>query len=107
MLAAVGGARRQLNINQTLRQETAWRWQSKVISVLRNLQYIHVATFQRLYRNHKTGGKFDVKSSRSEWMSDQDFGNYLYGAVLHQHGFSLTEAQRYGAAYQSYQNNNH
>ena len=104
---AKDGSGRQLNLNQILRQETAWRWQAKVISVLGNLQYIHVATFQRLYQNHKTGGKFDVKSSRSEWISDQEFGNYLYGAILHQHGFSLTEAQRYGAAYQAYQNNNH
>lgn len=98
------GSGRQLNLNQILRDERAWRARAKS-AFSSNPFAIHVATYQRLYQNHKTGAQFDVKSNDSEWRGDMEFGNYLYGAVLYTHGFSLSASQRYAAAYQAKQNN--
>jgi uncharacterized membrane protein YgcG len=105
---AKDGSGRQFNLNKVLREETAWRRETFLISMA-NPIHVQIATFQRLYQNHKTGGKFDVKteSGKSEWLGDMEFGNFLYGAILRQHGFTLSEAQRYGAAYQAFQNNDH
>lgn len=98
------GSGRQLNLNQILRNERTWRARSRV-AFSSNPFAIHTATYQRLYQNHKTGAQFDVKSNDSEWDGDMAFGNFLYGAVLHTHGFSLSAAQRYAAAYQAVQDN--
>ncbi|QPB82710.1 hypothetical protein CWC22_006760 [Pseudoalteromonas rubra] len=93
----------QLDLNKLLRQEE--RWQKTVSRMLATQPgAATTATYYRLYTNHQMGGALDVKSSESPWAGNEDLGNFLYGAVMQVHGFSLDSTHRYAAAYQALQN---
>lgn len=94
------GSGTQLNFNKTLRNEQAWNNRAKF--VFSPVGY-RAAVYQRLYQNLRTDGIYDVKSSVSPWDGNADFGNFLYGSLMHIYGFSEDEALRFSAAYQAIQ----
>ncbi len=59
--------------------------------------------FWTMYQRHKNDGIYDIKSNRSPYQGNDDDGNFLYGGLMASFGFSLSETQRYSAAYQAIQ----
>ena len=90
----------EFNLNEVLRGERAWSQKNFLLSSICPLCIS--AKKLRLINNHKTGGPYDVKNPDGTWQGTMEFGNYLYGAVMNVHGYTETQAQRFGAAYQAW-----
>ncbi|MCG9740175.1 polymorphic toxin type 44 domain-containing protein [Shewanella insulae] len=56
-----------------------------------------------MYQDHKTGGKYDVKSKQSDYNGNADDGNFLYGIRMAAFGFSRNFTERASASYQGIQ----
>lgn len=92
----------QFNLNGVLRDERRWRNKNiltSLISPIVGVSSVHI----RLFQNHRNGAVYDVKSINSPWNGNEDFGNFLYGAILQAHGFPESAAHRYSSAYQAWQ----
>lgn len=93
---------RKFDLNNALRQASAYResrgfnsWQMLVSPAISTS-----GTIYHMYSNFRNESDFNFKSIESPWTSGEDFGNFFYGAYMQQMGFSLSQAQRFSAAYQ-------
>ncbi|MEE2025747.1 polymorphic toxin type 44 domain-containing protein [Alkalimonas mucilaginosa] len=98
------GSGRQLNLNKILRDEKAWL--TKINTATSNANLRLMVIMQRNLQVFSMGAIYDVKDSLSPWAGNDDFGNFLYGAVMQVQGFSGSDTQRFSAAYQAIQNGN-
>lgn len=94
----VSGA--QMNYSDIIRTTQAEyaSWKSKYTAPV-----AEAMAYWSMYQDHKTAGKYDVKSGQSDYNGNADDGNFLHGLRMAAFGFSRNFTERASASYQGLQ----